>query len=325
VYIGIKIVVTSNNSTILGIANGTLAFVSSINLPASTTFAPLTTRLADVPTLVQVASVMPTSIVIEIAGRASMANEPHPVFEGLTKCKFPLLLPRLTFVKMTLANRGGLTVACDTYPAIAADSRYNTGTIASDHFIMKPLRIPAHSPPPPTPCSPSNCAHFSVHKLQGMSLAAFHLGSFSDVSAASACVIFTRLQTLNGVYLNGQLPPGFVKRVSMDRNFCKEMVRICLMASATAILLGSLFDAAVLSRYETNLQSLSIQQPHLQRRLPAPRAELDFDSHEPATAALLHGDLGCTAERIEFAIAYTVLSCWSIVSDCLLGGSTDAT
>jgi len=90
VYIGMKIVVTSNISTALGIANGTLAIVSSINFPAGTTFAPLTTRLADVPTLVQVASLMPTSIVIDIADRASMVDEPHPLFEGLTKNQFPL-------------------------------------------------------------------------------------------------------------------------------------------------------------------------------------------------------------------------------------------
>jgi len=58
--------------------------------------------------------------------------------------------------------------------------------------------------------------------------------------------------------LNGQLPPRFVKRLTMDRNLCKEMVRICLMASETASLLDSFFDAAVLSRYETKC-SLSIQ------------------------------------------------------------------
>jgi len=128
-----------------------------------------------------------------------------------------------------------------------------------------------------------------------MSLATVQLGSFSDVSAASACVIITCLQTLSGGYLNGQLPPGFDKRLTMDRNICKEMVRICRMASETAVLLGSPFNAAVLSRYETKLQTLSIQLPRLQRRLPAPHAELGSDSHEPATAALLLGDLECTA------------------------------
>jgi len=126
-----------------------------------------------------------------------------------------------------------------------------------------------------------------------MSLAAVQLGSFSTVSAASACVIFSRLRTLNGVYLNGQLPPGFVQRLTMDRNLCKEMVRICCMASETAILLGSPFDAAVLSRYEQNcspypfssLVSNDVFRPLVQSP--------DSDSHEPASAALLHGD--CTA------------------------------
>ena len=135
-----------------------------------------------------------------------------------------------------------------------------------------------------------------------MSLAAVQLGSFSNVSAASAYVIFTRLRTLNGVYLNGQLPPGFVQRLTIDRNLCKEMVRICRMASETAILLGSPFDAAVLSRYETNLQSLSIQQPRPQRRLPATRAQPDPESHEPATAALLHGDLESSAGSASAAL-----------------------
>jgi len=125
VYIGIKLVVASNISTILGIANGTLAIISSINFPASSTFAPLPTRLADVPTLVRVASVIPTSIVIDIADRASVENEPHSLFEGLTKNQFPLLLPKPSFVKIALANSGSLTVACNAYPAIAADA--NTG------------------------------------------------------------------------------------------------------------------------------------------------------------------------------------------------------
>jgi len=69
---------------------------------------------------------MYTCIHIDIADCASMVDEPHPLFEGLTKNQFPLLLPKFTSVKMTLANRGSLTVSCNAYPANAADA--GTGT-----------------------------------------------------------------------------------------------------------------------------------------------------------------------------------------------------
>ena len=117
VYISMKNVVTSSISTNLGVAIfyqlSCQYNFRSVNYSCGGRTNPRPSRFS-------------YTIVIDIADRASMTNEPHPLFEGLTKNQFPLLLPKLTFVKMTLANRGSLTVACDAYPAIAADA--GTGT-----------------------------------------------------------------------------------------------------------------------------------------------------------------------------------------------------
>jgi len=121
-----------------------------------------------------VASAMPTSIVLNIADHALMMDEPHPLFEGLSRNQFPLLLPKFTSVKLTLANRGSLTVSCNACPAIAADAGTGmlllyslTPCLLSCARNLRPRNTLSHSHPPFFHILPPPRRHFPSPQAPG--------------------------------------------------------------------------------------------------------------------------------------------------------------